>query len=110
MRERAKRRRPCRCPWDSGAGTILAACCRGNCAEARCHDCGKLRCSYGPAWCGCDGYVRWLRYPGMHNPARRYDWEADEVLVLRAAVKPGRARRFQGGRHNRKRALYCERL
>jgi len=45
--------------------------------------------SYGPAWCHCDGYLRWLRYPGMRHPYLRGG---------RAAVKPSLARR-RAGRH-----------
>lgn len=110
MRERAKRKRPCRCPGDDDAGTVTVACHWGNCTEWRCHACGKLRFSAGPVWCPCDGYLRWMRHPGMDNPYKHWSLEADRLLTLRAAVKPSRARRFQGGRHNRKRKLYCERL
>lgn len=110
MRERAKRKRPCRCSPEP-PGTVLTPCGhRGNCTEWRCHDCGKLRFSAGPAWCPCDGYVRWLRYPGMDNPTRHWDPVSDEIAEHHVPVKPGKARRFQGGRHNRKRRLYCKRL
>lgn len=105
MRERAKRKRGCRCP---GCPPLRPVPCHwGNCAEWRCAQCGGLSFSTGPGWCRCDGYARWLRYPGMHNARRHWDQERDRVVVHHAAVKPSLARRFQGGRHNRKRRLYC---
>lgn len=101
MRERAKRKRACRCP-EVPPCIQGGACHWGNCAEFRCLSCGGLRFSAGPGWCPCDGYVRWLRYPGMHNARRHWDEETGQVIVHHAAVKPSVARRFQGGRHGRR--------
>lgn len=111
VRERAKRKRPCRC--DPAPPEMLTSCGhRGDCTEWRCPQCRGLRFSAGPAWCPCDGYVRWLRYPGMRNWDRHWE-EKDGAWSLadhRAHAKPSKARRFQGGRHNRRSKLYCERL
>ena len=101
MSERAKRKRPCQCSGEPPGYTT--SCHWGNCTEWRCHDCHGLCFAAGPAWCQCDGYLRWLRYPGMSNPFRRWDPEKAVVVTARAAVKPSLAGRDQRGRHDRRR-------
>lgn len=100
MRERAKRLRKCKCylkPMPPPESPV--PCHWGNCTEFRCPACGKLRFSIGTPWCPCDGYIRWLRYPGMRNPYAHWDRVTEQVVTPRAAVKPSIARR----RNQRKR-------
>lgn len=86
VRERTKRLRGCRC--EPAPASIRVPCHWGNCTEWRCPFCNGLDMSTGPAWCPCDGYVRWLRYPGMDNRYRRWDGTVDDIVTARVAVKP----------------------
>jgi hypothetical protein len=103
VKERTKRLRECSCQPKTIPSTYneyQVLCHWGHCTEWRCKVCTGLMISVGPAWCQCDGYVRWLRYPGMRNENVRYDHVADEVITIRVAVKPSKARRSQAGKHN----------
>ena len=105
MRERAKRLRSCRC-WPPRAWPDYQVPCHwGHCTEFRCVACKKLRFSAGPVGCKCDGYVRWLFHPGMHNSYTRWDLELDRLVTPRVARKPSKAARDQHGRHNRQRVI-----
>jgi hypothetical protein len=66
--------------------------------EWRCRHCAGLLASVGAAWCRCDGYIRWLRYPGMRN--HNYKKVGDDYITVHVAIKPSKARRFQGGKHH----------
>lgn len=95
MKDRAKRLRGCSCTPQSQPGhdrDVAVACHWGNCTEWRCASCNGLLGSAGAIWCPCDGYIRWLRHPGMRN------WTG-----AHAAIKPSKARRSQAGAHDRKR-------
>jgi hypothetical protein len=78
-------------------------CHWGNCTEWRCYECHGLLMSAGLAWCPCDGYIRWLRYPGMSNQNTK--WVPDDGgghrVTYRVAVKPSIARRHRPKKSNK---------
>jgi hypothetical protein len=103
VRNRVKRRRPCTCtPQVPPAGAVMQPCHWGNCTEWRCPACRGLVFSAGEIWCRCDGgCYRAFRHPGMENGSQAWDEEKGELTYYHVAVKPSKARRFQGGKHNR---------
>ena len=104
MRERVKRHRGCRCRPRAilDAGAYEDYCHWRNCVEFRCLECHGFLGGWGPVWCPCDGGApREFKHQGMRNPTARWDPATETVIVSRVAVKPSKARRFQGGKHGR---------
>jgi hypothetical protein len=66
-------------------------CKKGWCYSAKCRVCGGELFGMGPVFCPCE-HPRWCRYSGMEQLGH-WDFEKDEFVPIRAAVKPSIARR-----------------